>query len=406
MKWLLIINKAVDGVWSQLLSDPRFQDQISYEMVKNTVINYFVDTINASRSHYDRFDYQTTRSFSTALHRSKLLNQLVTTPIKQEIITLKRAEAEVFLKNYENKIRSLERLIARMGTDSNNKTIKIEELKQFKNAVEKIKSQNDDITILYPPISFYRELTEQQITTIKKMKLNSKNKVVAGIQKYIQSCELDCKFFEKLAREIDPQLCDIEKIEHITRNLNNDSLGKKISEVYLSTLVSHLISQVDIQNLAFPLANKKANIIESLINLKQYLDKNKEKIALDPEIKKRLDSQDIKKLQHFLEDTHKLEHYNRLQKKTVHATPSAVSKYLTEQDHSFLYLYNKIVTYENSSTSMERNELSIMLENCIGDLDFNKRLELLAKKDGFIESKYRYTLPEIKYFTCITKKMV
>ncbi|PJD91435.1 MAG: hypothetical protein CK426_03480, partial [Legionella sp.] len=358
-KIIAFINKAIEGVYSQISSDPQLRDQIDKETVTNVLASHFVNQINATRTTYEKFDYQTMSGFSAALNISNLIKEASTKVIEPEVTTLKREDAEVFLKHYENKIESFKQQIALMEKSPNKKMTKTieakkKELEKYQTAIEKIKSEEPSITILFPPFSSPRELSKQQIDTIRKMEPSEENKAITEISKYIQLSNLALKQFEHLAQTINPQYYDIEKIGRIISSLNNDFLGKEASKLYLAALTEKLVSKIDMKNLAFPLSKENANTIESLINFKKYIDENKERISISPETEELLHAQDINKLEGLLEDTHKVERYNRLHDKASSA-PSSVSKHLTQQEHSFLSLFDKIITHGNYSTSTERN---------------------------------------------------
>ena len=391
------INKAIEDVYSQISHHSQFRDEIDHRKIKNQLVNYFVNKINDSRSFYNKFDYETLSSFRVSLRLSKSIKAASQKSIQAEMTTLNKDDAEFFLNAYKNKILALQRMLFQMEKNPNKKAYEQKklELKHYQDAVEKIKSSESTITILFPPLNFNREITEKQILIIKKMSLRKGNKSVNELNKYILLSELAHKKIKKLAETVNEQHYDMEKIANIAANLSNGFLGKNISKSYLDSLIKKLISKIDINNLGFPLSKQNANLIDSLIHFKKFINESKENINISSDVKDHLNALNLNKLEQLLEDSHKVNNYTHEFKKY---SPSTLSNYLTEQEHNFLFLFDKIVTHGGHSTSTERNELCIMLEKTMGNIDFNNRLNLFNKEKNPLASTYRYTISDLKYF--------
>ena len=407
------INKAIQGVYSEISRNAKLKAELTYEMVKSQVIDYFDKKINATRSSYEQFDYESVSGFASALKISASIKETTAKQIKPEVITINREHGEIFLANYESNITKLERSIAafqnKIPTDkpeseftSAQKNLlamvnaKREELRQYKDAVSQIKSEEPTITILFPPFASCREISQEQIAKISKLDSIDETNPLNGVKKFIRFSELSRRQIELSARKINPQFYDIEKIEKIVANLGDGFVSREITKAYLEGLAKNLVSRIDTEKLSFPLSGKDANAIESLINFKKYIIDNKAKIAVSPKTVEILDSQNLEKLEQLLEGSHRVNRHERLQDRS--SSPSNISKHLTQQEHDFLQLFDKIITHGGHSTSKERSELSLMLERSVGDMDFNKRLDLFTKEKHPLADKYKYSILDIKYF--------
>ena len=222
------------------------------------------------------------------------------------------------------------------------------------------------------------------------MDVKEENKVIRKMNKYIKFCESIRKKLVQLAQKTDPKYYDIEKIDKIMSNLTCDSLSIEIAKYYLEELAKNLISKLQRRKFEFPLSTENANTIELLINFKIFVSQNKEKFRI-AEKEDLLNNQNINKLKKLLDDSYKVKSYYKLRNKTK-SPSSNISSHITEQEHYFLYLFDKIVIHSKHSTSTERNELSLMLEYSIGNMGFNKRLNRLIKEKKHSILKYTYAI--------------
>ena len=151
------INKTIGRVYSELSKVDSFRSEINYELVKNQLVLYLVSKINTTRASYEKIDYDSITSFITALKISSSIKNIYPAKITPEITTLSQKDAKIFLKNYENRIEVLKRMISRAKKNYNDTLVeqKKEELKEYEHAIEQMNKEQSFVTIIFSTVLFF-----------------------------------------------------------------------------------------------------------------------------------------------------------------------------------------------------------------------------------------------------------
>lgn len=391
------INKIIDDVYTEISANPKLRKYITHDAVHEVIVSHLTKQINMSRSSFEQFNYQTVARFAFS---SKIANTLTITnkkAIKPQVTRLSRVDALSFLPQYETKIATYQKMIMLLEKRGQQQKAdeKKEELRLYREAVFQIKGNDADITIIFPPFTTRGDLAAEHLAIIKNSFFNTDSQLIKELRQYIKLVEWGIKKQQQLAQMTVIDSYCMEQITVIVAKLKGMAgpLGQSAVTAYVSALIGHLVTQLDATSLVIPLSKHNCMLIEFLLNFKKY--SVTECITLSTEANALLDRYDLKQLQRILEDSHRLERY--LRPHHVSTAASKVSKNLSQHQFNFITLFHKVITQGRYSTFVERNELSMMLEQYIGDMVLNKRLDLFKRGSPALAETYKLSIDDIKY---------
>lgn len=415
------IMEAINKMATHIYTNLQWQEiygVIFYKDIVKIVAHHVEQIVNDHRIPMENFDYLSANGIKRATTMATQIQRVLDKESLPKKTTVPRDVARLFLTAYEANLENLTRKVAffekNVQKQQGLESLRAQKMRQSlldtqasmleqKEAIEKINSGlGEEIDIIFPPRANIQELSLEQLNAFLAL-LSARPELKGGTGSVVAEQYRNIKLLTMLQKrlletvsDIKPGYYDFYAFDKIRASLPRGSFATQSAELMLETLAQNLIDNLDKLTVKLPLSFDARNALISYLNFKQYIKESGWKLSNSTKLGEILLSYDEAQLRQVLDDNDRIMRFT--QKDNRSSQPSLISEHLTRQEHRFIYLFDKIVTRKQVGSHQEKLELSMLIEQNLGNMALNGRLGLFEKDKHSLVERYQMTITDVKYF--------